>query len=91
MDDKKLSELAQETNARFASGQSVMVGSGTSAPAIDSKALRQSLTDLGYDEAAQAKLDGILGGTGSITITGRIGSSKSAYVRAIVKSLGEAR
>ncbi|MGF6265220.1 type II secretory ATPase GspE/PulE/Tfp pilus assembly ATPase PilB-like protein [Paraburkholderia youngii] len=91
MDDKKLSELALQTNARFASGQSVMIGAGSSAPAVNSKALRQSLTDLGYNEAAQAKLDSILGGTGSITIAGPTGSGKSAYAGDIVKSLGDAR
>ncbi|MEZ2310511.1 hypothetical protein AB6809_28100 [Paraburkholderia sp. RCC_158] len=51
---------------------------------------QQSLTDLGYDEAAQATLDSIFGSAGSITIAGPIGSGKSAYVGDIVKSLGEA-
>ncbi|MFM0472077.1 hypothetical protein [Paraburkholderia strydomiana] len=53
--------------------------------------MAQSLTDLDYDEAAQAKLNSILGSTGSMTIAGPIGSSKSAYIGDIVKSLGEAR
>ncbi|MDR6208166.1 hypothetical protein [Paraburkholderia graminis] len=51
----------------------------------------QSLTDLGYDEAAQATLDSILRSGGSITIAGPIGSGKSAHVGDIVKPLGEAR
>ncbi|WP_176060241.1 hypothetical protein [Paraburkholderia sp. BCC1876] len=70
MDDKKVSALAHEINARFASEQSVMIGAGTSASAIGSKTLRESLTDLGYNEAAQAKLDSIMDSTGTFVVAG---------------------
>ncbi|MEZ2310504.1 hypothetical protein AB6809_28065 [Paraburkholderia sp. RCC_158] len=53
--------------------------------------MAQSLSDLGYDEAAQAKLKSILGSTGTVIIAGPVGSGKSAYIGDIVKSLGEAR
>lgn len=41
-------------------------------------ASRQSLTDLGYDEAAQAKLASIINSTGTVMVAGPVNSGKAS-------------